>query len=429
MVNPKFTKLRKKVKFWFGYVSVFASMPKLTLILTNMFTSHYPIMMPISSPKQPILVFITITIFSLLLVPVLSRNAHVINFRSPNLYPESLAWDPLMQHFLLGSLRQRIIAAVSDSGIVETYISDTDLPEGASILGLAVDAPRNRLLAVVHSYPPLPPFNALAAYDLRSRRRLFLTPLPSEGIDAANDVAVDYSGNAFVTNSGGNFIWKVTIDGSASIFSTSPRYLAVTNDPTDDDDSAHHSLGLNGIAYVSKGYLLVVQSSTGKVFKVDAEDGTAMQVSINEDLIGADDIAVRSDGVAAVVSPMKVLWLLKSTDSWLEGAVYDKVEVNVRRFPTSVVVGDKDRVYVLYGHVNEGRVEDSGRDSFGIAELRSKREGEEDGVWIFVVIGLACTYFFFWRFQMSHLVKKMDKTNWLSKFLSFKTNFMIKSST
>jgi len=387
-------------------------MPKLILILTTIFTSHSPIIMPISSPKQPFLVIITITIFFLQSpgpVPIIARDAHVINFRTSNLYPESLAWDPIMQHFLLGSLRQRVITAVSDSGIVETYISDTDLPEDVSILGLAVDTPRNRLLAVVHSYPPLPPFNALAAYDLQSRRRLFLSHLPSEGLDAANDVAVDYSGNAFVTNSGGNFIWKVTADGSASIFSRSPKYLEETNNPADDDGSPHDYLGLNGIAYVNKGYLLVVQSSTGKVFKVDAEDGTARKVLVKEELVGAEDIAVRSDGVAAVVAPMKKLWLLKSMDSWSEGAVFDKVEVNVRRFPTSVVVGHKDRVYVLYGHVDEGKMGDSGRESFGIAELRSK--GEDESVWIFVLIGLGCVYFFFWKYQMARLVRKMTKVN------------------
>ncbi|KAG5026576.1 hypothetical protein AAZX31_08G251600 [Glycine max] len=369
--------------------------------------------MLISSPKQPfLLVTILITILLLGPGPILARNAHVINFRSPNLYPESLTWDPRAQHFLLGSLRQRIIAAVSDAGVVETFISDTDLPADVAFLGLAVDSPRNRLLAVVHSSYSLPPFNALAAYDLRSRRRLFLSSLPSEEIDAANDVAVDHRGNAFVTNSGGNFIWKVTTDGSASIFSTSPMYKTATEIPANDNDTAPHgSLGLNGIAYVSKGYLLVVQSSTGKVFKVDAVDGTARKVLLNEDLVGADDIAVRKDGAAAVVSPLKELWLVKSIDSWAEGTVYDNVEVNVRRFPTSVVVGDKERVYVLYGHLDEGRMGDSGRESFGIAELRSKKEGQDESIWIFVLIGIGLAYFCFWRFQMGQLVKKMDKIN------------------
>ncbi|RDX81611.1 hypothetical protein CR513_37688, partial [Mucuna pruriens] len=342
--------------------------------------------MSISSPKQPFPLLIIISVIFLLGPgPIHARDAHVINFRSPNLYPESLAWDPHAQHFLLGSLRQRIIAAVSDAGVVESFLSDTDLPAGASFLGLAVDPPRNRLLAVVHSHHPFSPFNALATYNLRSRRRLFLSSLPSSAGDAANDVAVDHHGNAFVTNSGGNFIWKVTTDGSASIFSRSPMYTAATDNPAD-GDVVYGSLGLNGIAYVSKGYLLVVQSSTGKVFKVDAVDGTARKVLLNEDLVGADDIAVRNDGAAAVVSPTRHLWLVKSINSWAEGAVYDKVEINVRRFPTSVVVGDKDRVYVLYGHLDEGRIGNSDRQSFGIAELRSKKEGQEDSIWIFVLI-------------------------------------------
>ncbi|XP_057436265.1 uncharacterized protein LOC130728733 [Lotus japonicus] len=359
--------------------------------------------------KISIFFFFFVFFFVILLgpSPILARSAHVINFRSPNLYPESLTWDPRAQHFLLGSYRQRTIAAVSDAGVVETFITDPSLPDGASILGLAVNSPRDRLLAVVHSHPPLPPFNALAAYDLRTRDRLFLTPLPSDDDHpaAANDVAVDHHGNAFVTNSAGNFIWKVTADGHASIFSRSPMFSPANTPPVDGDINL---LGLNGITYVSKGYLLVVQSSTGKVFKVDAFDGTARRVLLNEDLVGADDIAVRDDGVVVAVSPVNKLWFLKSQDSWAEGVVYDQVELDLRRFPTSVAMGEKRRVYVLYGHLNEGRVEGSKRESFGIAEVRSKKEGQDENVWIFVLIGLGMAYFLFWRFQMGQLVKKMN---------------------
>ncbi|KAL1361117.1 hypothetical protein HN51_006484 [Arachis hypogaea] len=362
------------------------------------------------SPKQSLLLIPIFVIAIIQTVPILARNAHVINFRSPNLYPESLAWDPQAQHFLLGSLQQRLIAAVSDAGVVETFISDTELPDGASILGIAVDSYRNRLLAVVHQSHNnnQPPFNALAAYDARSRHRIFLSLLPSSSEDtspaAANDVAVDYDGNAFVTNSAGNYIWKVTADGEASIFSRSQLFTA--NIPaTANNDSL---LGLNGIAYVSKGYLLVVQSCTGKLFKVDAIDGTARVVILNEDLIGADDIALRKDGgVAAAVSPVNKMWFLKSEDSWAEGVVFDRLELDLRRFPTSVTMGEKGRVYVLYGHLDEGRVGDSVREGFGIAEVRSKREGQDDSIWLFVLMGVGFAFLMFWRFQMSQLVKKM----------------------
>lgn len=345
--------------------------------------------------------------------PSFARTPHVVNFRSLNLYPEGLTWDPSAQHFIVGSQHHRTIHSVSDADVVETLISDPTLPQNATILGLAIDSIHNRLLALVHSAAPLPPFNALAAYDLRSRRRVFLSLLDDEtpGVitikrHVANDVAVDFNGNAYVTNSAGNFIWKVDKDGEASVFSRSPVFsespLAV------DPDAPFSECGLNGIAYVSKGYLLAVQSNTGKMFKVNADDGLARRVLLTEDLVWADGIAVRSDGVVLVVSH-HTLWFIKSHDSWAEGVVYDKTALNQEKFATSVTVGGEDRAYVLYGRVMEGLLGNSGREEFSIEEVRSKKENEEENVWVFVLLGLGLAYFLFWRFQMSKLVRDINK--------------------
>lgn len=368
--------------------------------------------MSIQSSKRPLLYIFVFFIVFLLPIPssVLARQPHTINFRSPNLYPEGLAWDPSAQHFLVGSLRQGIIAAVSDAGVVETLISDPSLPENVTVSGLAVDSLKKRLLAVIHAREPLPPFSALAAYDLRSRQRLFLSLLDPADDDGATrpiakDVAVDYKGNAYVTNSAGNYIWKVNDKGEAAIFSKAPQYTA---HPVD-GDTPYSSIGLTGIAYISKGYLLVVQSSTGKVFKVDEVDGRAKLVLLNEDLKDANDIAIRSDGVVFVVSPVNKLWCLKSQDSWAEGVVYDKIDIDLERFPTSVAVGERGRAYVLYGHVNEGTMEDTERENFSIQEMRSQKEGKDENIWIFILVGIGLAYFLFWRFQMRQLVTNMDK--------------------
>jgi hypothetical protein len=106
-----------------------------------------------------------------------------------------------------------------------------------------------------------------------------------------------------------NYIWKVNADGEASIFS---RSRAFTAHPVD-RDSLFSYWGLNEIAYVSKGYLLVVQLNTGKMFKVDEEDGTTRLVLLDENLTLGDG-AIRSDGVVLVVSQNK-LWFLKSQNS------------------------------------------------------------------------------------------------------------------
>ncbi|KAI5403394.1 hypothetical protein KIW84_050823 [Lathyrus oleraceus] len=308
----------------------------------------------------------------------LAENSHVINFQSPNLYPESLAWDPLKQHFLVGSLCHRTISSISDAGIIETLISDTSLPENVTVVGITVDSRNNRVLAVIHAVKRLPPFNALAAYDLKSGNRLFLSPLPTDEEALANDVAVDYNGNAYVTNSIGNYIWKVNVKGEASIFSKSPRF---TEHPVD-RDTPYSYIGLNCIAYVSSGdYLLVVQSNTGKVFKVDADDGTARHVLLNEDLTRPDGVVFRSDSVVLVVSPQaNKLWLLKSNNGWGEGVVYDKIDLESEGYPTSVVSRGRDKMYVLYGYFLEGLLGNSEREGFRIEEIMSPKESEGENV-------------------------------------------------
>ena len=340
-----------------------------------------------------------------------ASKPHIISFRSPNLYPEGITWDPIDQHFIVGSLRHRTIYSVSDAGVVDTLISDLSLPKNVTFLGLTVDNHHRRLLAVIHAMEPLPPYDALAAYDLRSRERLFLAPLHGDAdLDSslsrqiANDVTVDFAGNAYVTNAAANFIWKVNAKGEASIFSRSPVF---TEYPVD-RSSPYSFCGLNGILYISKGYLLAVQSNTGKMFKVDAEDGTARLVLLPRDLPWADGIAVRKDGIVVVVSQSKA-WFLKSEDSWAEGAIFDETALEPEWFPTSVTMGGDQRVYVIYGHLEEGIFRKGEREAFSIEEIRSERESGEEKIWVYVLVGLGLSYFLFWRFQMKQLIKNLDK--------------------
>ncbi|XP_068643081.1 uncharacterized protein [Aristolochia californica] len=342
---------------------------------------------------------------SLLLAdPTSARDRHVIPFRSLNLYPESFKWDPAAQHFVVGSYRLGSLHSVSDAGVVETLINDPQLPPDVSVGGIAVDTPRGRLLAVIHATDPFPSFDALAAYDLRNRRRLFLVRLPDDVSDrpVANDVAVDPLGNAFVTNSAGNFIWKVDLDGNPSIFSTSRVFFGHTS-----REELAPNCSLNGIAYARNGYLLAVQSNTGKVYKVDSSDGTARLVLILKDLVGADGIAVRRDGAVVVVS-RHTAWLLKSDNAWAEAVVYDELALDVDKFSTAVAVRG-DKVYALYGHIGEVLQGKEGREEFSIEEIEWEKESQGEAVWAFVLIGFGMIYFLYWRFQMGQLVKSMNK--------------------
>ncbi|CAI9785437.1 unnamed protein product [Fraxinus pennsylvanica] len=334
-----------------------------------------------------ILLFITLI---LSLGPIHCRKAHVINFRWPDLYPVSFTWDQKSEHFVVGSLRQKQLISISDAGVAASLLSDDSLPENSSFFGVALDRHHHRLLAVVH-HPSIPSFSALASYHLTTFNQLFLAPLPNSTVP--NDVAVDFSGNAYVTDSANGIVFKVNIDGEASILSRSQAY---------------RNSGLNGVVYNSKGYLLVVQPNTGKLYKVNVDDGTARAVILNKDITAVEGIAVRSDGIVVAVSKHK-LYFIKSHDSWSEGVVFDETALEEERQASAVAVGAEDRVYVLYGHVKEGIMENSERVEFSIVEVESEKESKEGSVWIFVLLGLGFAYFLFWRFQMRQLVQNMDK--------------------
>lgn len=351
--------------------------------------------------------FLLILLLVFLAGPAHCRKGHVINFRWPNLYPESFTWDPKSDHFIVGSLRHRQIISVSDAGVVSSLISDASLPADSFFVGISLDPRHHRVLAVVRRL--FPPFSALASYDRRTFRQLFLTPLddllPSAAAPVgANDVAVDYSGNAYVTDSANDVIFKVSEDGEATVLS---RSRAFKPDAVD-NDVPYKKCGLNGVVYNAKGYLLVTQSNTGKLFKVDVDDGAARRVILNKELTAADGIAVRRDGVVVVVSKHK-LYFIKSDDSWSEGAVFDETTLEEERHASAVSVGAEERVYVIYGHIDEGMMGNSEREEFSIVEAESEEEGKEENVWIFVLIGLGLVYFMIWRFQMRNLVHNMNK--------------------
>ncbi|XP_051144798.1 uncharacterized protein LOC127260857 [Andrographis paniculata] len=338
--------------------------------------------------------FRSILVFLLLLLvtPIHGRKRHVINFRWPNLYPKSFAWDPKSDHFVVGSLRHPQLISVSDAGVVSSLLFDESLPPNSSFAGISIDPRHHRILAVVRRRSP--PYNALAAYDLPTFRQLFVAPLdhllPSP--IAANDVTADYSGTAYVTDSANGVVFKITEQGEAAILSRSQAFKS----------------GLNGVVYNPKGYLLATQSTTGTLFKVNVDTGTARRVLLNKDLTAPDGIALRRDGVVLVVSPQK-LYFIKSDDSWSEGAVYDETTLEGDGQANAVVAGAENRAYALYGFVNEGIMGNSEREEFNLAEIISEEENKEEKIWIYVLIGLGLAYSMVWRFQMRQLVKNMDK--------------------
>jgi sugar lactone lactonase YvrE len=205
----------------------------------------------------------------------------VLTPAAENLFPEGVAWDPTRQALLVGSITQpALISAVGRDGVARTIVRDPDL---LGFVGMKVDAPRNRIVAVNGS-PFLPGPSFLGIYDLRTGARERLVDLSGDG-HATNDVALDPAGNAYVTDTGAGAVYKVDVSGHVTTLVSDARLLP--------------SPGANGIVWHPGGYLVVGNYSTGKLYRLAREHLTELTAP---PLVGADGMVLRGDGTLVVVT-------------------------------------------------------------------------------------------------------------------------------
>lgn len=278
----------------------------------------------------------------------------VLQFTEPALYPEGIAHDRFNQQFLVSSITTGDIGAVSYAGEYTPYIQDNRF---ISTLGLQVDEARKRLLvagADAGASPQSSPATAgqqalLGIYDLRSGANLHFVDLGAlrPGMPHfANDIALDNQGNAYVTDSFSPIIYKVDVNGNASVFFENQAFATETGE-----------FGFNGIVYHAHGYLLVAHSADNAVYKIPVRDPEAYEkVTLNALLMGPDGLLLSRNGKQLIVvnnaggeTSGQVL-SFTSNDKWGTGMLEESFNTGVT-FPTTATTYGKD-VYVLYAHLH-----------------------------------------------------------------------------
>lgn len=258
-------------------------------------------------------------------------------------FPEGIEYDAAGERFLLGSLAEGTIFAVTDDGTIAPFIEDTDL---LSTVGIHIDVAGGRLLVpnvdrgVLSGAEPQGPAISLLAYDIESGERLFFTDLSTFDPEAghfANDVTVDPDGNAYVTDSFSPVIYKVDPEGEASIF-------------LQNDAFASEQFGLNGIDYHPDGYLLVAKADEGALFKVPLDDPEAFsRVELDAPVSGADGIVLRPDGALAVVGQPQSVFLVRSEDDWATASI---VETASLEQPATTAAIREGEVYAIFAQLS-----------------------------------------------------------------------------
>ena len=264
----------------------------------------------------------------------------VITAERGGFIPEGVEYDMTNNRILTGSLTEGSIFQLHPDGRLTTIVTDPDL---ISSVGIEVDELRNRLL-VANADRSVFEGNTtgqamLGVYDLQSGERIAMVdlaatidPLPVEAAFFANDVAVDDSGTAYVTDTRMNVIYRVGSNYEASV-------LHQFNDGP----------GPNGIVVHPSGYLLVARGD--ELWKVPvAEPAAATAVVLPEEIPGQDGMVWSVGRLAIVSNSGNRVVALTSTDNWVT-ADLDGVATYETQATTAAVVDDD--VYVVHPHFGD----------------------------------------------------------------------------
>lgn len=282
----------------------------------------------------------------------LALSEQPLTLRQPALYPETIEYDPKTDRFLLGSFREGAIYRVDSDGGVTRLVDD---PRLCSVLGIAVDAERGQLWAVnadlgASTRPSAAGPKHLAAvgiYDLATGAALNyvdLAPLAA-GAHLLNGIALDFAGNAYVTDSFSPIIYKIDAHGQASVFLRSEQFVG-------------DGINLNGLVVHPDGYLLVVKKSDGSLFRVPLDNPTRFsRVKTETQFVGGDGLTLVGKKALLLIANQtstrasNAAFSLTSDDGWLSAQLRASAPLG-DVYPTTAARRG-DALYAVYSKLNE----------------------------------------------------------------------------
>ncbi|MDO7852821.1 SMP-30/gluconolactonase/LRE family protein [Hymenobacter convexus] len=271
-----------------------------------------------------------------------------ISVPQAGIYPEGIQWDEASKRFYVSSRAKGTVGTVRDDSTYTEFGKDSRL---ISTIGLNLDASRQRLLAAVsdNGFNPsvvnAPTKGKLAALAVFNSSTGALTSYVDLGSRAdpvrypnhfANDIAVDKDGNAYITDSMSPIIYKVDLQGNATVFLENAQL------------SGGVGFGLNGIVYHPDGYLLTAKTSDGTLFKVPINNPLNFTtVTKTQSLVGADGLLLFDNTTLLVVAgSQSTVYRMTSADAWASTTATGNFATGAVS-PTTITKRGSD-AYVLY---------------------------------------------------------------------------------
>ncbi len=273
--------------------------------------------------------------------------------------PEGIEYDPDREAFLISSAVGGAINLVRTDGSFSNLVP-AGVFNGNGTFGLQIDTTNNRLMAVGANIQD-PTVAWLFRFDLADGALIDSIDLaaitPGPGLNFVNDVAVDAEGNAYVSSSDRGIIYKVNVDGEASLFFQNNSF-APPNPVTQN--------GFNGIEYHEDGFLLVVHSIDDKIYKIQIDNPSEItEVSIPDGFLRSgdgmfldgDELIVISNAANEAADPddsdpiVPFVTKFMSSDDWNSADPVGDTYATGDVFPTTAVKVGED-YFINYAYFN-----------------------------------------------------------------------------
>lgn len=273
-----------------------------------------------------------------------------IEFTAPDAYPEGIAYDSVRNVYYVSSARLGTIGKVTPEGGYTVLHADSSLkstygmkihPDGKRLFVCVGDANYSKFTAPDTRQKMI----RLISIDLTSGKRLSDLDLSSliPGKHFGNDLTFDEQGNIFMTDSFAHAIYKISSDGKLSVFSKSGKFRT-------------EGIGLNGIVYHPAGFLLVSNSNTGRIYKVDMTNpDNAEKVEVDQYFMGADGLLLNTNDKLTVVvnGGNDKIFQLQSDDNWKSAKLSGTTLVADRFTYPSTVTRNGKNLWVMNAKFNE----------------------------------------------------------------------------
>jgi len=273
-----------------------------------------------------------------------------LEFNAPETYPEGIAYDSISNLFYVSSARLATIGQVDSNGNYKAVYSDPSLK---SSYGLTIHPDGKKLYACISdanyskytSPDTRKKLAKLIAIDLSTGKKVDDIDLSNltKGEHFANDVVFDATGNAYVTDSFSNVIYKVAPDGKATVFSDSPLFKT-------------KGVGLNGIVCHPNGFLLTVSSGTGAIYKIDLKNPNLVsKVATDQFFVNGDGLVLKDNENLVLVQNggSDKIYQLGSKDNWNSAYLSASTLLADRFTYPSTAVKSKNDIWVMNAKFSE----------------------------------------------------------------------------